>query len=144
MNKNNILIIVLLFLSVIVSACANQDAIAEYRTISPKEAKENMENNPDIILLDVRTKQEYDQEHIKGAILVPLDVLENEILNTIDDKNVQIYVYCRSGNRSKTASNILLGMGFTNIYDLGGIINWPYEKEWNYWIKVLFSVKYSK
>lgn len=98
---------------------------AEYKKITPEEAKELMvEGN---IILDVRTKEEYDQGHIEGAMLLPVsDILDGK-LDSLPDKNQIILVYCRSGNRSATASKYLVKVGYTNVYDFGGIKDWPYE-----------------
>lgn len=101
----------------------------EYKKISPSEAKEKLQNEEGILLLDVRTDSEYKEKHIPKSMLIPIDVLKNEVINKIPDKNTTILVYCRSGNRSRSASKILINLGYTNVYDLGGIINWPYEVE---------------
>lgn len=100
---------------------------AEIRKISPEDAKKNMESNSEIVLLDVRTQEEYEEIHIPGSLLIPLDKLENNIENEIKDKSKTIYVYCRSGNRSVSAVKILNKLGYENVYDLGGINRWPYE-----------------
>jgi phage shock protein E len=102
-----------------------------YINIKPEEAKEQLENNDDIILLDVRTKSEYLEEHIPGSTLIPLDELKENAESILTDKGAKIFLYCRSGRRSITAANILLELGYTNVYNLGGIIDWPYEKEGN-------------
>jgi len=98
-----------------------------YQKISPEEAKNKMELDEDVLLLDVRTEQEYKEKHIPGGILVPVDQISMSIEKVITDKDKEIIVYCRSGNRSKSAVNKLLKLGYTNVYDLGGINNWPYE-----------------
>lgn len=101
--------------------------VAEYRKISPEEAKDLMvEGN---IILDVRTEAEYDSGHIPNAILLPVDEIEAGNLELISDKNQVILVYCRSGNRSSIASRALIEEGYTNVYDFGGIIDWKYEIE---------------
>jgi len=83
-----------------------------YESISPEAAKEKLTTSNNVLLIDVRTPEEYEAGHIKGSILVPLSNLQEEIDNVVKDKNSEIIVYCRSGNRSKTAANILLDMGF--------------------------------
>ncbi|HAN10479.1 MAG TPA: rhodanese-like domain-containing protein [Clostridiales bacterium] len=98
-------------------------------SIKPEEAKKNLENDNNIVLLDVRTKEEYIDVHIPGSILIPNDVIKKEVEMKIKDKENTIYVYCRSGNRSRTAVTELVKMGYTNVYDLGGIQEWPYETE---------------
>jgi len=85
-----------------------------------------MIDNEDVIILDVRTEEEFRQGHIEGAILIPdydLDKLAGEKL---PDKDATILIYCRSGNRSKLASHFLIGMGYQNVYDFGGILDWRY------------------
>ena len=80
-----------------------------------------------IILLDVRTLEEYEESHIPNSILMPVDSIEKEAPAKLTDKNANIFVYCRSGRRSTTASEALAEMGYSNVYNLGGIIDWPYE-----------------
>lgn len=98
---------------------------AEYHKISPEEAKELMlEGN---IILDVRTSGEYAEGHIEGAQLLPVDVIQEGDYQGLENKDQVILVYCRSGNRSKTASKALVEAGYTQVYDFGGIANWPYD-----------------
>ncbi|KGK88600.1 rhodanese-like domain-containing protein [Clostridium sp. HMP27] len=98
-----------------------------FNNITPEEANKRLGSEKGIILLDVRTKEEYDTGHIKGSMLIPVDNLNAEADNKLKDKNSPIFVYCRSGNRSVTAAKILTNLGYTNVYNLGGINNWPYE-----------------
>lgn len=100
---------------------------ASFNNITPEEANERLERDKGIILLDVRTKEEYKNGHIKGSMLIPVDNLKTEAENKLKDKDSPIFVYCRSGNRSVTAANLLVDLGYTNVYNLGGINNWPYE-----------------
>ena len=81
------------------------------------------------IILDVRTKEEFDQGHIPGAILIPNTEIEARAEEKLTDKDQLILVYCRSGRRSKLAAEILVELGYTNIKEFGGIIDWPYEVE---------------
>lgn len=99
------------------------------RNISSKTAKEKMEQKEKLTILDVRTKREYDQGHIPNAILLPLGEIEQKANEILCHKEEVILVYCRSGVRSKQAINLLVKLGYTNVYDLGGILNWPYEIE---------------
>ncbi|MCX7920450.1 MAG: rhodanese-like domain-containing protein [Clostridia bacterium] len=101
----------------------------EYKNISAVEAKRRLETEKDIILLDVRTKEEYAEGHIPRSMLIPVDRLKAEAYGKLLDKDTPIFVYCRSGRRSVTASEILVGLGYKNVYNLGGIIDWPYETE---------------
>lgn len=95
--------------------------------ISAEKAKQRLNNERGIILLDVRTPQEYRRKHIPNSILIPVTVLADEAVNKIPDKNTEIIVYCRTGNRSASAVKILTDLGYTNIHDLGGINGWPYK-----------------
>lgn len=99
---------------------------AEYKKITQEEAKK-MIDSENIIVLDVRTQQEYDEGHIKNAILLPVTEIDKKAEAILKNKNEKIFVYCRSGNRSQTASKLLIEMGYTEVYDFGGIIDWPYE-----------------
>ncbi|MBP7175182.1 MAG: rhodanese-like domain-containing protein [Thermoclostridium sp.] len=99
--------------------------------INAVEAKKRLDSGESIILLDVRTEVEYQEKHIPGSLLIPLSDLEDRVESEIPDKDAVLFVYCRSGNRSATASKTLVGLGYTKVYDLGGIIDWPYETETN-------------
>ena len=88
-----------------------------------------MDRESDYIILDVRTLEEYVQGHIPNAILIPDYDIEEKAEEVLKDKNQLILVYCRSGRRSKLASEKLVQLGYTNIYEFGGIIDWPYEIE---------------
>ena len=100
---------------------------ATYEQISGAEAKALMDSESGYIIIDARTQEEYDQGHIPGAILIPeyeiADRAEKEIL----DKDQLILVYCRSGRRSKIAAEELVKLGYTNVKEFGGIIDWEYE-----------------
>ena len=80
-------------------------------------------------MLDVRTEQEFASSRIPGAILMPSNTIRAEARYVLKDKNALILVYCRSGNRSQTATQLLISLGYTNVYDMGGINSWPYERE---------------
>ena len=81
------------------------------------------------MILDTRTQEEYDERHIPGAILIPHDQIKEQAESLLTDKDQLILVYCRSGRRSKLASEDLVALGYTNIMEFGGIIDWPYETE---------------
>jgi rhodanese-related sulfurtransferase len=100
---------------------------AEYRKISAADAKARMDSGDEIIILDVRTQKEFDAGHIKGAILVPNETIIDKQPKLLPDLNAEILVYCRSGNRSAQAAKKLIAIGYTNVVDFGGIIDWPYE-----------------
>ncbi len=97
--------------------------------ITAEEAKQIMDSEEGYIILDVRTQEEYDEGHIPGAILIPNTELEERAEENLPDKDQLILVYCRSGRRSKMAAEILVELGYTNIREFGGIIDWPYEVE---------------
>ncbi len=100
-----------------------------YQQISQKEAKEMMDNQ-DVIILDVREQDEYDSGHIPGAALLPVGTIaEDTAAAVIPETDSVVLVYCRSGNRSKVASQALADLGYTNIFEFGGISTWPYEVE---------------
>lgn len=95
--------------------------------IDPLEAKKRIDSEKGIILLDVRTQEEYIENHIPRGTLIPLSVLARVASKKLPDKQATIFIYCRSGNRSRAAVRMLLKQGYTNIFDLGGIIRWPYK-----------------
>ncbi len=101
---------------------------ATYTRITASQAKDRMTEDG-IIILDVRTEEEFRAGYIPQAILLPVDEITARAEKVLPDKNIPILVYCRSGNRSRTASNALLKMGYTEVYDFGGIIDWPYDIE---------------
>lgn len=101
--------------------------VAEYHRLTAEQAKEIFDSNPNSIIIDVRTEEEFNSSRIPKSINIPLSIIENEVLNRYPDKNTKLYLYCRSGNRSNQAANLLVNLGYTNVYDFGGIINWPFE-----------------
>lgn len=124
-NMKKILIVLLgIVLLVGCTATIEEDKI-EYNEITAEEAKE-MIDTEELIVLDVRTPEEYDEEHIEGALLIPDYDLKNLADSKLPDKDEKILVYCRSGNRSKSAAKVLVDMGYTNVHDFGGIMNWSY------------------
>ena len=105
----------------------NRESDTQYVKISVKEAKEIIDTEWNIIILDVRREDEYQTGHIEDAVCIPNEVISNQAESLLPDKEQEILVYCRSGNRSRQAANKLLDLGFTNVKDFGGIIDWPYE-----------------
>lgn len=100
-----------------------------YQQITQEEAKEMMDTQ-EVIILDVREQDEYDSGHIPGAVLLPVGTIDEETAAAvIPEGDSIVLVYCRSGNRSKTASSTLAELGYTNTYEFGGINTWPYETE---------------
>lgn len=105
------------------------DREAVYRNITAEEAKELMDSEEGYIILDVRSQEEYDEGHIPGAIVIPHTEIKDRAEGSLPDKDQLILVYCRSGRRSKLAAQALVELGYTNIREFGGIIDWPYEVE---------------
>ena len=116
----------LLALVLLLTACAQA---ASYEQITQEEAKQIMDTTNGYILLDTRTREEYDQSHIPGALLIPHTEIAQRAEEALPDKDQVILVYCRSGNRSKQASAVLAELGYTNVKEFGGIHTWPYEVE---------------
>ena len=102
-------------------------APGEYRKISAEEAKGIMDAGGEYILLDVRTQEEFDRKHIEGAVLIPDYEIANRAERELPDKHALILIYCRSGRRSANAAKELIAMGYTNVYDFGGL-----ETDWIY------------
>jgi rhodanese-related sulfurtransferase len=100
---------------------------AVYMNITAEQAKEIMDSQEGYIILDTRTQEEYDQGHIPGAIVIPHDEVMEKAEAQLPDKDQLILVYCRSGRRSKLAAEDLVKLGYTNIREFGGILDWPYE-----------------
>ena len=123
------LFLLLLLLTGCGGTASNASSENDYQQISQEETKEMMDTQ-DVIILDVREQDEYDSGHIPGAVLLPVGTIDEETAaEVIPEKDSTVLVYCRSGNRSKTASSALAELGYTNIYEFGGINTWPYETE---------------
>lgn len=120
------MIIGLLLCLIIVLTIQKKDAVFHYRTLTNKEAIEMIEREQ-VIILDVRTKLEYNSGHIKGAINVPLESIDEEFTTLFADKNAYYMVYCRSGSRSEEASKKLATLGYQNVYDYGSLDSWQQE-----------------
>ena len=116
-------------LGILLCACTDTEENKEavYMNITAEEAKKIMDTESEYVILDVRTEEEFAQGHIPGAILIPDYEIREEAESSLPDKDALILVYCRSGRRSKNAAQILLELGYTNIREFGGIIDWPYE-----------------
>ncbi|MCQ4637162.1 rhodanese-like domain-containing protein [Anaerovorax odorimutans] len=105
------------------SSAANMDA---YHKITAEQAKKMMDEGG-VTVVDVRTEQEYKSGHIPGSILVPNEEIGTEQPKELPDQDAVLLVHCRTGIRSKEASDKLVKMGYKNVYDFGGIVDWPYE-----------------
>ena len=128
MKKIMLLILAALFLT----ACGitkETDREAVYMNITAEEAKTIMDSEKGYIILDVREQDEYAAGHIPGAILIPYTQIEEKADEMLPDKDQLILVYCRSGRRSKIAAEALVKLGYTNIKEFGGILDWPYDVE---------------
>lgn len=120
--------VILASLLLLLTGCGGSSSDA-YTQISQEEAK-NMMDTQQVIVLDVREQDEYDSGHIPDAVLLPVGTIdEDTAAAVIPDKDSTVLVYCRSGNRSQSASSALAELGYTNIYEFGGINTWPYEIE---------------
>ena len=129
-----ILILCMTFIFIL-TGCGNTDSVQNteqksgYKQVSMEEGLELMEADSDYILLDVRRDDEFEEGHIPGAINIPNESIGKEEIAELPDKDQTIYVYCRSGNRSKQASQKLVDLGYTNVIEFGGIIDYSGEIE---------------
>jgi len=144
-----VLCIISILLCILLTACGNDSSIgiiggadgptsiivsekgekAMYEQITAEEAKKIMDSGEEHIILDTREQDEFDEGHIPGAILIPYTEIENKAEAMLHDKDKLILVYCRSGRRSKIAAESLSKLGYTNVKEFGGIIDWTYEIE---------------
>ena len=125
-------LVFLLLAVMLLTACGQdkeKDQGAVYMNITAEEAKQIMDTEEGYIILDVRTQEEYDEGHIPGATQISHEEIAEKAEEMLPDKNQLILVYCRSGRRSKIAAEALAELGYTNIKEFGGIIDWPYEVE---------------
>lgn len=124
MTLKKIFLTLTIFIFMIFSGCGNN-----FKHISHDEAKKIIAENPDAIILDVRTQEEYDKKHIPKALLVPIDNLRAGDFSALPDKNKIILVYCRTGRRAEDSAKILTEHGYKNVYDFGGLVDWTGEVE---------------
>ena len=113
--------------AILLAGCSAPKETATYRQISMDEAITMMEKESGYIILDVRTPEEFADKHIPGAVNIPNETIAAEEIPELPDKDQLILVYCRSGNRSKQASEKLAVLGYTNVVEFGGINSWPGE-----------------
>lgn len=131
--KINILYLLVSLLILIIggtlSGCATKSDSSDsgYSKITTKEAKEMIDKDSSITILDVRTEEEYNTGHIEGAILIPDTEILDKAEELLPDKSATTLVYCRSGRRSALAAADLVELGYSNVYDFGGIIDWEYD-----------------
>ena len=123
-----LIIMLLISLSLFgMAACQGEENTATYQQITPQEAKTIMDTKNDYVIIDARTTEEFAEGHIKDAVLIPEYEIAERAEKELPDKNALILVYCRSGRRSKIASEELVRLGYTNVKEFGGIIDWPYD-----------------
>ncbi len=105
--------------ALLIAGCGNN-----YKHLSHDDAKIMIESNPDAIVLDVRTKEEYGRKHIPNALLVPIENLSKGDFSKLPDKDAKILIYCWTGRRAEDAAQILIEHGYKNVYEFGGIVDW--------------------
>ena len=123
------ILVLILAMLLVLTGCRGSTLENTYQQITQEEAKEVMDTQ-EAIVLDVREQDEFDAGHIPGAVLLPVGTITKDTAAAvIPELDSVVLVYCRSGNRSKTASKALADLGYTNVYEFGGINTWPYEVE---------------
>lgn len=134
MKSINLLIMFLILIITAFTGCSTKpdsstpdSSAPSYSKITSKEAKEMMDQDSSIIILDVRTEEEYNTGHIKGSILIPDTEILEKAEDLLTDKSATILVYCRSGRRSALAAADLVELGYSKVSDFGGIIDWEYD-----------------
>ena len=130
MRKRMTMVLFVLCLSMLFVGCTDaeqeEQVMISYEQISQEKAKTLMESESDYVILDVRTEEEFAEGYIAGAILIPDYAIKEKAESMLPDKDQLILVYCRSGRRSKLAANELVALGYTNVKEFGGIIDWSY------------------
>ncbi|MDD3335613.1 MAG: rhodanese-like domain-containing protein [Eubacteriales bacterium] len=132
--KHLLLLVACLLSALVLLGCAPSVKVEQgadntaYHKITAEEAKKMMDEG-DVIVVDVRRAEEYEQKHIPGAILAPNETIAEDAAAILPDKDATLLVHCRTGIRSKQASDKLVKLGYTKVYDMGGIVDWPYETE---------------
>lgn len=122
-------VIFFLIIALMVTGCAKEEKMPTYCQITMSEAVERMESEEGYLILDVRRVDEFQSGHIPGAICIPNESIGMEQIPELPDKDQLIFVYCRSGRRSKEAAQKLVNLGYTNIVEFGGILDWTGETE---------------
>ena len=121
------LILLICILSLLLVSCSTDVIPASYEQINAEQAQKIMNTEKNYVIVDSRTQEEFDTGHIDGAIMIPEYEIKEKAPEMLPDKDQLILVYCRSGRRSKIAAQALVDLGYTNVKEFGGIINWPYE-----------------
>ena len=122
-----IVLIVIIGIFILDTRGENMEKEAIFKSVSMDEIGQIMNENEGYIILDVRTEEEFKEGHIPGAICIPNETIAGDVVNILPDKEQLILVYCRSGNRSKQAATKLQKLGYTNIVEFGGIVDWTGE-----------------
>ena len=128
--KNMKLIIVgglLVFLLVIAACTKNEEEKVKVNVINATEAKELIDENENEVIIDVRTREEFNEKHIKDAVSIPVSTIEENIENVASSKDTLILLYCKSGKRAEEAAKTLIRLGYTNVHSFGSIDNWEYD-----------------
>ena len=121
-------LIPLVLAALMLTGCGQEKIDTAYQQINAETAKTMMENHPEIVVLDVREEDEFENSHIPGAVLLPLgSIAKDSAAHVIPAADTTVLIYCRSGNRSKKAAQALSDLGYTAIYEFGGINDWPYD-----------------
>ena len=110
-----------------ITACQDGENNLTYEQITAEQAKTIMDTKKDYVIIDARTEEEFAEGHIENAILIPEYEIKDRAEKELPDKDALILIYCRSGRRSKIASEELVKLGYTNVKEFGGIIDWPYD-----------------
>lgn len=124
----HIMLLAILSSALLLTGCIGEQAKAAYRRVSAEEAQQIMKNESGYRIVDVRTPEEYASGHIPNAICIPNESIGKQPPTELSDKKQLLLIYCRSGRRSKEAANKLVELGYENVVDFGGIIEWPGEK----------------
>lgn len=124
--RKNFAAVFFLSIMILFTGCSGGD---NYEHITHDEARQIIKDNPDAIILDVRTPEEFNKKHISNAVLVPLNDIRNGKLSKLPDKNAIILIYCWTGRRSEDAAEILVEYGYTNVYEFGGLVDWTGDVE---------------
>jgi len=123
--------ILMLIAVILLAGCSSQEKAKEetmtVNKITAEAAKIMIDGGEDLVVLDVRTQEEYNEGHIENAVLIPDTEISAQAPTVLTDQDQTILVYCRTGRRSAEAAKKLVDIGYTNIYDFGGIVDWPYE-----------------
>jgi len=118
-------VLLLLLFALLIQGCGGPG----YKHISMDEAAKMMESDKNVVIVDVRTQEEYDRKHVLGAICVPIEDIREGKLEKLPDKNKKLMLYCWTGRRSEDAAAILAKQGYKNVYDFGGLVDWTGKVE---------------